>query len=464
MQPTTAIDVPTRRRVDRTVVVSSLVVIVAALLAAFTRSSGRGHATWLLPLVAAGGLGLAWLAIRRFALFVAAILFLRASLDALKIAPQTSALLDPAALLSGAFVVVGGIWLLVQPKEERAPRSPLVAPLTLLAGVGALSTLSAPNAALGITDVAKLATVVVMLAVLNQVFRDEQDTKIVLGAALASAVIPLVVAALNGVLGFGLHYSGSFTRIEATFTHPNPFAIYLCSTIVMAAALFRYVRTLTQVALFLLITGCSVALFFTYTRSAWISTVLGLVVVGAFLSRRLIVALGVAVVLVVVLVPGISERFSDLNTTLTQSGAAGNSLVWRFGYWRQALELNDDPLLGTGLSAVRTEGSEAKEPHNDFIRSYVETGILGFMAYLWFLWRAGGVARRGIRETDDGFWRGVAVGFAGVLAAFVVLSVVSNVITQLVVLWYVGTFATATIAAPRLAPRIDALDVEPVPA
>jgi len=90
----------------------------------------------------------------------------------------------------------------------------------------------------------------------------------------------------------------------------------------------------------------------------------------------------------------------------------------------------------------------------------VETGLLGLAAYLWFLWAAAKVALEGIRRTRDGFLRGVAIGFAGIVTTYVVLSLVSNVITQLALLWYVGVFAAAAVAAPRLAPREP--DAEPV--
>lgn len=440
--------------------VAVAVAIVAALLAAFARASGAPTIQTLLPLGVAGGLGMAWLAMRRFTVFVAAILIARASLDALK-PPGTSSFLDPAALLSGAFLVAGGIWLLVQPRAERAPRSPLVAPLALLASVGAVSTLLSSHTATGIGDVVKLGTVVLMLAVLNQVCRTPRDTKIVLAAAFASALIPLAVAAYQGATHTGFHVSGSFERVRGTFDHPNPFSIYLCVTIIMAAGLYRFVSSRSRVLLTLLIAACAAALFFTYTRSAWISTIVGLLVVGRLIGRRVVGVVAVAVVVAVLSVPGISARFSDLSQATTQSGAAGNSLVWRLGYWRQALQLNSDPLLGQGLSAVRIQGSELKEPHNDFIRVYVETGLLGLAAYLWFLWRAFGVARRATLEDVRGLWRGVGIGFSGLFAAYVLLSVVSNVITQLVLLWYVGAYAAAAVAAPRLARRAE---TAPLPA
>jgi O-antigen ligase len=429
-----------------------VVAVLAAIAAGTAAAAGAERLEIALPLIVAAGLGLAWLATVRFTYFVAAILLLRASLDTLKVSTASTTLFDPAALLSVVFLVTGGLWLVVQPRQTRAPRSPLVAPLITLAAVAALSTLSSPNAAAGLVDAVKLATVALMLAVLNEAFRSEDDVTIVVWAAFVSAVIPLVVGAFQYVTGTGFHFSDDFARLTATFNHPNPFAIYLSLLLIMGAAILRYLALRTQVLLVWFMAACGVALIATYTRSAWIATMVGIIIVTWFISRRAVVAVTIIGVVVALMVPDIRARFEDLTETTTQSGAAGNSLVWRFEYWRQALELNTDPLLGSGLSAVRSESSEAKSPHNDFIRAYVETGFVGLAAYVWFLVAMVRAALRGVRGTRDGFLRGVAVGFAGIAAVFVVLSAVSNVITQLVLLWYVGAFAAAAVAAPRLDP------------
>ncbi|HEX6845264.1 MAG TPA: hypothetical protein VF235_09135, partial [Actinomycetota bacterium] len=261
----------TRPWIDRDAIGPVVVVVVAAVTASLLRAAGADDEVVVLPLLLAAGLGMAWLAMRNFTYFVAVILVLRASLDELKVSQGETSLLDPAALMSAAFLVAGGIWLLVQPKAERAPASPLVVPIGLLALVGALSTMTAPNPVSGLVDVAKLATVVLMMAVLNQVCRRERDAKIVLGAALASTVIPLASAAYGWLTQSGFHYSDGFARATGTFNHPNPFAIYLVFTTLMLVAVSRAVHGRLRVATVALAISCTIALYFTYTRSGWIA-------------------------------------------------------------------------------------------------------------------------------------------------------------------------------------------------
>ena len=427
--------------------------IVAAALAGLARGGGASRAAWLFPLVAAGAAGMAWLAIERFSLFVASILVVRASLDAVKLSSGGTGATDPAALVSLAFLAAGTIWYLGQEAHDRPPPSPLVAPLAIFTIIGAFSTIAATNPGPGIVDTFKLATVVLIVLVLNELLRDEHTFRLILYAVFLSAAIPVAVGALQFLAGSGLHYSGGFARVHGTFNHPNPYAIYLTTLLIMGAAIFRYVRDRVRVPLALLLLACGVMLVLTYTRSAWIATVAGLLVVGGLQGKKAIMIVGLAAVAVALFVPSVAARFSDLDETSTATGQAGNSLVWRFEYWQQAIDLNHNPLLGIGLSAVRIEGSEEKAPHNDFIRVYVETGVLGLAAYLWFLARSAGITIRALGETEPGPYRGIVIGFAGVFAAFCILSLVSNVITQLAILWYVAALATLAVVAPRLAPK-----------
>jgi len=437
----------------RAATIALVIVVVAAAVAGVARGGGADKAVWLFPLMAAGAAGMAWLAIQRFTLFVAAILVVRSSLDAFKLTQEGTGATDPAALVSLAFLGAGTIWYLAQPADSRPPPSPLVAPLALLVIAGAFSTIAATNPLPGIVDTVKLLTVVFILLVLNELLREERDVRLILFAVFLSALIPVAVGALQYVTGSGFHFSGGFARVRGTFNHPNPFAIYLTTLLIMGAAIFRYVRERFRVPLGLLLAGCGVMLVLTYTRSAWIATFAGLLVVGGLQGKRTIMLVGLTAVVVALFVPSVAARFADLDQTSTATGEAGNSLVWRFDYWQQAIELNRSPVLGIGLSAVRTEGSEEKAPHNDFIRVYVETGVLGLAAYLWFLARTAGVSIRGLRETEEGPFRGLVIGFTGVFVAFCILSIVSNVITQLVIFWYVAALAALAVAAPRIAPR-----------
>jgi O-antigen ligase len=126
--------------------------------------------------------------------------------------------------------------------------------------------------------------------------------------------------------------------------------------------------------------------------------------------------------------------------------------VWRIQYWQQVLTLQDNPLLGIGFKEVELTNAAAKAPHNDPIRVYVETGMIGLAAYVWLLVRLGVEARTSLRRAPRGLPRGLAVAFAASWTGFVVLSLTANVITQLVILWYFVTIVALATASSRFAP------------
>jgi hypothetical protein len=190
---------------------------------------------------------------------------------------------------------------------------------------------------------------------------------------------------------------------------------------------------------------------------------------GAYLVGRIRGGRRLMPLVIALAVPSASARFQDLSTETRATGTTGNSLIWRFDYWKQALQLGGNPITGIGLGAVSAVTDQAKEPHNDFIRAFVETGVIGLFAYIWMLFAMIGLARKALRTASPGFPRTVAAGFTGALASFMLLSVVSNVITQLVILLYFAAFATCAWAAGRLATPVDPVrgdlvPAEPVPA
>lgn len=415
--------------------------------------TGGAEGALLLPAVAVVGVGFGFLVFARFELFVVSILAARASLDALRVGSRVG--LDPAGVLSIVFLVTGTVWLLTRHNAAKAPPTPLARPLIALTAAGGLSIVVANDPTGAIQDVVRFATLVVIVLVLNQLLVTTHRLKLLLGALFVSSLVPLAIGAYQLATGAGFHLSAGFNRVQATFAHPNPFAMYLTMLIVTGVAILPYLRRSTKLALIALLATSGVFLLLTYTRSAWIATAAGLLVVGLCHGKKVLGVVGLAVVVIIFSVPSIAARFQDLDVEATSSGAPANSLVWRLEYWGQTLELSDSPVFGEGLGSVRASTDVEKEPHNDFIRVFVEIGLLGLSAYVWLLVVMAGVARRGLRSPAGGLHRGVVIGFAGSLVAFLLLSLVSNVITQLVILWYFATLGAAAVAAPRLATDLD---------
>jgi O-antigen ligase len=430
--------------------------VVAAAWAGIAETAGASGLQVLLPIAAAVGLGLLWLAMVRFELFLCTMLVIRATLDAFKVGEGRSPF-DPAALLSLLFLGAGTLWLVAQRRREPdAPSVPLAAPLAAFLGAATLSVATARDPVGSVAHVIRLSTVLILVLVLARLLVDARRIRLILTAVYGSAAVPVLFGLFELATGEGVELGG-FTRVKSTFTHPNPLAIYLTILIVTGVALISRVRGIRLAAALPPLAAGLVVLVGTYTRSAWIAVVAGLLVVGILQSKRLVALMWVGLIAVVLIAPSTAARFQDLGENTRPSGQPANSLIWRFEYWTAALQQADNPVTGIGLGGVSVSTQEAKEPHNDFVRVFVETGLVGLAAYLWFCAAMVGLARQNVSAARTGLARGLGVGVAGAVTAFIVLSVVSNVLTQLVVLWYVAALATCAWAAGRL-------EAEPAPA
>ena len=110
-------------------------------------------------------------------------------------------------------------------------------------------------------------------------------------------------------------------------------------------------------------------------------------------------------------------------------------------------------MTGIGLKGTRFITDQSKAPHNDFLRAYAETGLLGLLAFLIVIAAIVGITRRALKFAEPGMARGVAVGFAAVLAAYLIDSLGDNLMSEIVVLWYFYAFAACASAVARLGLR-----------
>lgn len=429
------------------------VATAVAVASGINLAEGASRSQIYIPIAVFLAFGAFALALSRFDLYLAGAVAARASLDGAKLVSDGGASgLDLTGVFAIAFIGFGILWLVAQ-GPLKTEWSPLILPLIALIALALLSVPFTPQVARGLREISRLGAILVLLVVLQQFLTTRRHQRLILGAVFASAVVPITVAAGQALTQSGLFSAGGFERVTGTFTHPNPFATYLMMIIVLAVAVLPYVGRWSKAALVVLLVASSWALLLTYTRSAWIAVLVGLLVVG-FLERSVLLPiLGVALVIGVLAVPTIGARFSDLSDTATASGEPVNSLEWRLQTWDQALSSVNNPMIGMGLRSSDQLTEANKLPHNDFVRMYVELGVVGLLAYLWLLVSSWRVAASAIRVAADDFGRSLAVGFAGIAVGFLVLSLVSNLMSQLVLLWYFAIVAalawSVTVVAAR---------------
>jgi hypothetical protein len=78
---------------------------------------------------------------------------------------------------------------------------------------------------------------------------------------------------------------------------------------------------------------------------------------------------------------------------------------------------NTDPLFGRGI------GSVGLGIDSSFVKKFVESGILGSLSFLLILLRLGRMAFEVVRNVNDHIYRGIAVGYLGILVGMCVHAV-----------------------------------------
>jgi O-antigen ligase len=372
----------------------------------------------------------------------------RASLDGFKsgTAGHTSAL-DPASLVGVAFIVFAGLWLIARAGRGDPPAS-LVTKLLLVlvawsVGSAALSQFPFQSA----VSSSKLFAGVLMFAMLEKMLPGHPErAKQLLGAVVLSAVVPAIIGLHQAISGTGNSSETSgFDRIYATMVNPVSFANYLLIVLLVCVALAAQGTHRTRYVLLSFLMG--LLIFWTYTRSAWLVGVVGILLVLFRLNKWLLVPAVFVVIVLPLTSHTVAQRFADLNNKATDNpyvqGAAVNSLEWRFGYWGQVVHLSKHTrITGVGLDNVQRITDLGLEPHNVVIQSYVELGIVGCALFLLTVAAFGRQLLRRRRAARTELEQLTASLALAVGVCVFVEALVTNPLTSTLLWWYIAAAMT----------------------
>lgn len=255
-------------------------------------------------------------------------------------------------------------------------------------------------------------------------------------------LVPLSVAVIVGLIGWwnGVHplrgggvvdikrVSGIYGQVM-TFAYSLQFSVVLIAAFVLMPRDWRAVTRVPWWICLLLALLFGGALYLTYTRGAMLGTAVGLVVLAAMRSWKL-VALIVVIGVICALVSRIDgARYLSMNSDL------------RLGQWRAAsLSFLERPVFGWGYRNFEHHSAELKErygfekdvvkgwgkperliyfkghAHNNYLESFASTGVFGGLSFIAFCLAWLGEARRGRH----------AIFFVPPIAAFLVSGVFEN--------------------------------------
>jgi putative inorganic carbon (HCO3(-)) transporter len=278
------------------------------------------------------------------------------------------------------------------------PGAFLVAPLLAWMGfllAAAASLVQAPDPSGGLRLFLLLTTYAAVFALPYAVIQSRQAVVQSLTLALCSSLIPSMFALLELAMTPAILTGAE--RLQTTFTHPNIYAFYIVSVVTLI--LFLTCSTTVTVSTFMrrmMFVYAGYLLFLlllTGTRSAWLSMLIIMTGHAIVVDRRwLLTLLSLPVAL---LIPGVAERISDLNSGTVDAGFETlNSFAWREVLWNDTirwLATNPPGLFGHGLDTYqsyvplffwRGEGQTGVGPHNAFLQIYFEMGVAGLTSFL----------------------------------------------------------------------------------
>ena len=169
--------------------------------------------------------------------------------------------------------------------------------------------------------------------------RSRLDVRRLLQLVLMSSIVPVVYGLFQALSRHDLYLG---TRVNSTFSHPNIFAFFLMLNI--AIILFLHATRSARLARSSrsILTFYALPLFFllvmTQTRSAWVATLVLLLIYGVAYDKRVLVfTLGLPPIMMLA-VPEIRTRLVDLMTGNSYVGWVQevNAYAWRNLLWQDA--------------------------------------------------------------------------------------------------------------------------------
>jgi O-antigen ligase len=308
---------------------------------------------------------------------------------------------------------------------------------------------------------------VVYYLTVNNLRDRPQAWRLVMTAMLTAAIVSLIGAAQ---IPSGQRVSAPF---EGEVGEPNTLAGYLLLMMAAAAGVgLESSRLRMRVAMAGLVSLMAVPFLFTLSRAAYLGVIPTVIALAVLSSRRRLM-LGVLMVLLVaapLLVPSllptpVTRRITQTfvpergQATARLGGVAFDpstserllSMQSAFKAWTQR------PLFGWGVTGFKFMDAQ-------YARTLVETGIIGFVAFLALLWanlRSGLGALHRLQQPED---RGLALGFVAGLVGLLFHAFGSNTFIIVRIMEPFWFLAGVVVVLPMLQDAESQAAAQPAPA
>ena len=210
-----------------------------------------------------------------------------------------------------------------------------------------------------------------------------------------------VASALVGIVRYGI---GDVERAASTSAGYYTLGAFLSMGIAGTAALWRNRNVFPKS--WIPLAGIAVmgaGLLLTFNRMHWAAVAVALAIYGLRKERRMTLVAIACAAAFVLLVPRVRDRV--LTFTNVSENASGRDVIFR-GAW---MLVAGHPVTGYGPRTFREifplwnelEDKGVANWHNDFVQTYLESGIIALLAYLALFIQAFVLCRRMLRRARD---------------------------------------------------------------
>lgn len=285
--------------------------------------------------------------------------------------------------------------------------------------------------------------------------RETVNFKHLLHTFFLSSILPVLFGLYQYAFHIGLSDENvSILRIFGTFSHPNVYSLYLFALIVFGSLyLLLFAESGIKRIIMLGVLGIfSAMLILTFARVAWIALFLFVFLISLFRYRLLLFPLFLLPFVLYVFSPAFQARVTESFTPDPDS-----SLVWRQTLWKDVTRYSiqeERLLLGSGMDtfpkvseSVRGTNHGPNDPHNDFVKFFVEGGLVGVGIFILYLVSLGYLMIKKYRASRPGSALRLAFGIMFIFFLTLELSALTdNIFKNTPVQWLFFTALGALLA------------------